>query len=105
MGDIGGWNMLPRIGTMLQVPPEWHGWLHYITDHTGDELLLLKPKRYGVEHKRTFLGREMSTSITRKDIPLTLGNETGPDTNPGNPRRPKFSYANKLQVELETCFH
>ncbi len=20
-----------------QVPPEWHGWLHYITDHTGDE--------------------------------------------------------------------
>ncbi|KAF3683702.1 putative NADH dehydrogenase [ubiquinone] 1 alpha subcomplex subunit 12, partial [Capsicum annuum] len=27
-----------------QVPPEWHGWLHYITDHTGDELLLLKPQ-------------------------------------------------------------
>lgn len=21
-----------------QVPPEWHGWLHYITDHTGDEV-------------------------------------------------------------------
>lgn len=20
-----------------QVPPEWHGWLHNITDHTGDE--------------------------------------------------------------------
>lgn len=20
-----------------QVPPEWHGWLHHITDHTGDE--------------------------------------------------------------------
>lgn len=20
-----------------QVPAEWHGWLHYITDHTGDE--------------------------------------------------------------------
>lgn len=20
-----------------QVPPEWHGWLHYITDRTGDE--------------------------------------------------------------------
>lgn len=20
-----------------QVPPEWHGWLHFITDHTGDE--------------------------------------------------------------------
>ncbi|KAG8381656.1 hypothetical protein BUALT_Bualt06G0144200 [Buddleja alternifolia] len=39
-----------------QVPPEWHGWLHYITDHTGDELLLLKPKRYGVEHKQNFSG-------------------------------------------------
>ncbi|CAI9087049.1 OLC1v1021015C3 [Oldenlandia corymbosa var. corymbosa] len=21
-----------------QVPPEWHGWLHFITDHTGDEV-------------------------------------------------------------------
>lgn len=21
-----------------QVPAEWHGWLHYITDHTGDEV-------------------------------------------------------------------
>lgn len=20
-----------------QVPPEWHGWLHNVTDHTGDE--------------------------------------------------------------------
>ncbi|KAJ4773483.1 NADH dehydrogenase [ubiquinone] 1 alpha subcomplex subunit 12 [Rhynchospora pubera] len=39
-----------------QVPPEWHGWLHYITDHTGDELLMLKPKRYGVEHKENLSG-------------------------------------------------
>jgi len=23
-----------------QVPPEWHGWLHFITDHTGDEVTL-----------------------------------------------------------------
>jgi NADH dehydrogenase (ubiquinone) 1 alpha subcomplex subunit 12 len=21
-----------------QVPAEWHGWLHFITDHTGDEV-------------------------------------------------------------------
>lgn len=21
-----------------QVPPEWHGWLHHVTDHTGDEV-------------------------------------------------------------------
>lgn len=63
-----------------QVPAEWHGWLHHITDHTGDEvslvkfslmrtpsfqnsyiihtmqLLLLKPKRYGLEHKENFSG-------------------------------------------------
>ncbi|KAL1316901.1 hypothetical protein HN51_069025 [Arachis hypogaea] len=39
-----------------QVPPEWHGWLHFITDHTGDELLLLKPRRYGVEHKENLSG-------------------------------------------------
>lgn len=39
-----------------QVPPEWHGWLHFITDHTGDELLLLRPKRYGVEHKENLSG-------------------------------------------------
>lgn len=39
-----------------QVPPEWHGWLHHITDHTGDELLMLKPSRYGIEHKENFSG-------------------------------------------------
>ncbi|KAG5617435.1 hypothetical protein H5410_017259 [Solanum commersonii] len=39
-----------------QVPAEWHGWLHHVTDHTGDELLLLKPKRYGLEHKENFSG-------------------------------------------------
>lgn len=39
-----------------QVPPEWHGWLHYITDHTGDELLKLRPSRYGVDHKENFTG-------------------------------------------------
>ncbi|KAH7571488.1 hypothetical protein JRO89_XS04G0061200 [Xanthoceras sorbifolium] len=69
-----------------QVPAEWHGWLHFITDHTGDEaslvlkyymipynvrafvclsilkkvhllqLLMLKPKRYGLEHKENLSG-------------------------------------------------
>ncbi|KAI3411302.1 NADH dehydrogenase [ubiquinone] 1 alpha subcomplex subunit 12 [Psidium guajava] len=39
-----------------QVPAEWHGWLHHITDHTGDELLMLKPKRYGVDHKENLSG-------------------------------------------------
>ncbi|ONK71534.1 uncharacterized protein A4U43_C04F9630, partial [Asparagus officinalis] len=39
-----------------QVPPEWHGWLHYMTDHTGDEVLLLKPSRYGLEHRENLTG-------------------------------------------------
>ncbi|KAG6510530.1 probable NADH dehydrogenase [ubiquinone] 1 alpha subcomplex subunit 12 [Zingiber officinale] len=39
-----------------QVPPEWHGWLHRVTDRTGDQLLMLKPKRYGVEHRENFSG-------------------------------------------------
>ncbi|PWA99008.1 NADH:ubiquinone oxidoreductase, 17.2kDa subunit [Artemisia annua] len=39
-----------------QVPPEWHGWLHFVTDHTGDELLMLKPKRYGLDHKENSTG-------------------------------------------------
>ncbi|KAG4924280.1 hypothetical protein JHK87_049820 [Glycine soja] len=37
-----------------QVPAEWHGWLHFIIDLTGGELLLLKPKRYGAEHKENW---------------------------------------------------
>ncbi|KAM7272270.1 hypothetical protein ACFE04_026933 [Oxalis oulophora] len=40
-----------------QVPAEWHGWLHHVTDHTGDELLLLRPKRYGVEHQENLTGK------------------------------------------------
>lgn len=106
-----------------QVPPEWHGWLHYITDHTGDEVSLwpypfkyfnfndikCKPgclhigciwyscscwnrKHTGLNTKRTSLGREMNTSITRKDIPSIPAKETGQDTNPGNQRSPNCPY-------------
>lgn len=38
------------------VPPEWHGWLHYITDRTPEQLQMLKPKRYGEEHKPNLSG-------------------------------------------------
>eukprot|EP00249_Psilotum_nudum_P007688 c20750_g1_i1 orf=743-1213(-) len=38
------------------VPPEWHGWLHYITDHTPDQLEGMKPVRYGIEHKPNLSG-------------------------------------------------
>lgn len=36
-GDKGRYNA-------SQVPPEWHGWLHFVTDHTGDEVSLLLHK-------------------------------------------------------------
>lgn len=39
------------------VPPEWHGWLHYITDHTPEQLEELKPVRYGDEHKPNLSGQ------------------------------------------------
>ncbi|KAL5663962.1 hypothetical protein ACJX0J_024070, partial [Zea mays] len=39
-----------------QVPPEWHGWLHHITDSTGDKLLNQKTARYLVEHKQNYSG-------------------------------------------------
>ncbi|KAG0497883.1 hypothetical protein HPP92_002574 [Vanilla planifolia] len=71
-----------------QVPPEWHGWLHYITDHTGDELLMLKPRRYGVEHKENFSGKVKSLSTIPRAMLSILAKETGPDTSHGNPQRP-----------------
>ncbi|KAG0593718.1 hypothetical protein M758_UG013700 [Ceratodon purpureus] len=39
------------------IPPEWHAWLHYITDHTAEQLLELKPTRYGVAHRENLTGR------------------------------------------------
>eukprot|EP00252_Welwitschia_mirabilis_P017704 TRINITY_DN39235_c0_g1_i1.p1 TRINITY_DN39235_c0_g1~~TRINITY_DN39235_c0_g1_i1.p1 ORF type:complete len:164 (-),score=28.80 TRINITY_DN39235_c0_g1_i1:157-648(-) len=38
------------------VPPEWHGWLHYMTDHTAEQLEMLRPKRYGEEHRPNLSG-------------------------------------------------
>ena len=35
-GDKGRYNA-------SQVPAEWHGWLHFITDHTGDEVSFFNP--------------------------------------------------------------
>ncbi|KAL2652418.1 hypothetical protein R1flu_020546 [Riccia fluitans] len=38
------------------IPPEWHGWLHHITDRTAEQLEGLKPRRYGIEHTRNRTG-------------------------------------------------
>ncbi|KAG0502167.1 hypothetical protein HPP92_002239 [Vanilla planifolia] len=60
-----------------QVPPEWHGWLHYITDHTGDE-----------STRKISLGKEKSLSTIPRAMLSILAKETGPDTSHGNPQRP-----------------
>ncbi|CAI5483626.1 unnamed protein product [Closterium sp. Yama58-4] len=38
------------------VPPEWHGWLHHITDDLPDKILAFKP-HYGLEHRANFTGK------------------------------------------------
>lgn len=37
------------------VPPEWHGWLHYISDYTPDQLEALKPS-YLKPHRPNMTG-------------------------------------------------
>ncbi|KAJ8451374.1 hypothetical protein Cgig2_017765 [Carnegiea gigantea] len=66
-----------------QVPPEWHGWLHYITDHTGDELLMLRPSRYGVEHKENFSGEGDEYIYHSKGHTLNPGQRDWTRRNPG----------------------
>lgn len=98
-----------------QVPAEWHGWLHFITDRTGDEvshLFILTYKTYiaskayfksikcscccwnrrGMELsiERTCLVRVSNTYTIRRVMRSTLGKETGLGTNPGNLPRNKF---------------
>uniref|UniRef100_A0A2N9J5E6 NADH dehydrogenase [ubiquinone] 1 alpha subcomplex subunit 12 n=1 Tax=Fagus sylvatica TaxID=28930 RepID=A0A2N9J5E6_FAGSY len=69
-----------------QVPPEWHGWLHYITDHTGDEA---RSFSYSICTSKTFQERVMSIFTIPRDMPSIQGRETGPGTNHGNPPSPK----------------
>eukprot|EP00243_Klebsormidium_subtile_P013453 TRINITY_DN8866_c0_g1_i1.p1 TRINITY_DN8866_c0_g1~~TRINITY_DN8866_c0_g1_i1.p1 ORF type:complete len:160 (-),score=36.52 TRINITY_DN8866_c0_g1_i1:451-930(-) len=38
------------------VPPEWHGWLHYITDYTPSEIQAFTPF-YSKEHKGNQTGK------------------------------------------------
>jgi len=110
-----------------QVPAEWHGWLHYITDNTGDEAsrfpyfvwYLVSRKKIcaqqtmhlfsfwcwnqrgmGLSTRKTFLERVKSWSIIPRDMPLIQGRETGPDTNHGNPPSLKPFLQPKSPVKL-----
>uniref|UniRef100_A0A0D6R476 NADH dehydrogenase [ubiquinone] 1 alpha subcomplex subunit 12 n=1 Tax=Araucaria cunninghamii TaxID=56994 RepID=A0A0D6R476_ARACU len=52
------------------VPPEWHGWLHFVTDHTADQLQMFKPKRYGAEHQPNLSGEGEEYTYHSKGHPL-----------------------------------
>ncbi|RRT79703.1 hypothetical protein BHE74_00017884 [Ensete ventricosum] len=71
-----------------QVPAEWHGWLHYVTDHTGDELLMLKPKRYGVEHRENFSGEGDAYIYHSKGHALNPGQRDWTRYQPWQPAKP-----------------
>ncbi|TYI25939.1 hypothetical protein ES332_A05G081700v1 [Gossypium tomentosum] len=68
-----------------------HGWLQCITDHTGDELLMLKPKMYGLSTRKTYLERGVNLSTILKDMHLILVRESGLGINHGNPRNLKLT--------------
>lgn len=68
-----------------QVPAEWHGWLHFITDSTGDELLMLKPKRYGLEHRENFSGQGDEYIYHSKGHSLNPGQRDWTRYQPWNP--------------------
>ncbi|WRX35209.1 NADH dehydrogenase [ubiquinone] 1 alpha subcomplex subunit 12 - like 2 [Theobroma cacao] len=87
-----------------QVPPEWHGWLHCITDHTGDEaspLLMLKPKRYGVEHKENLSGKGNEFIYHSKGHALNPGQRDWTRYQPWQPT--KADMFNNFNVNLR-CF-
>ncbi|KAF4396704.1 hypothetical protein G4B88_029018 [Cannabis sativa] len=54
-----------------QVPPEWHGWLHYITDHTGDEANM------ELSTRKISLEKVMNISTIRRDTPSIQDRGTG----------------------------
>ncbi|KAH7442065.1 hypothetical protein KP509_03G068800 [Ceratopteris richardii] len=66
------------------VPPEWHGWLHYVTDHTPEQLEELKPVRYGMEHRRNQSGLGDQYSYFSKGHAKKIqAKETGQDMKHG----------------------
>ncbi|KAL6291810.1 hypothetical protein ACE6H2_009320 [Prunus campanulata] len=71
-----------------QVPPEWHGWLHYITDLNWLQLLMLRPKRYGIEHKENFTGEGDEFIYHSKGHSLNPGQRDWTRYQPWQPTKP-----------------
>lgn len=74
-----------------QVPPEWHGWLHHITDSTGDKLLEQKPKAYSVEHKENFSGQGEELIYHSKGHALNPGQKDWTRYQPWEPKKEQAS--------------
>ncbi|KAL6642611.1 hypothetical protein ACP70R_020792 [Stipagrostis hirtigluma subsp. patula] len=81
-----------------QVPPEWHGWLHHITDNTGDKLPLVqrflcnkllqqKTARYLVEHKQNFSGEGEDLIYHSKGHALNPGQRDWTRYQPWEPKK------------------
>ncbi|MBA0865356.1 hypothetical protein Goshw_011423, partial [Gossypium schwendimanii] len=72
--DTGGLNMQKRIDMMHLRYPQ------------NGKLLMLKPKRYGLSTRKTYLERGVNLSTILKDMHLILVRESGLGINHGNPR-------------------
>ncbi|RLN43131.1 putative NADH dehydrogenase [Panicum miliaceum] len=70
-----------------QVPPEWHGWLHHITDNTGDQLLAQKTARYLVEHKQNYSGEGEELIYHSKGHTLNPGQRDWTRYQPWEPKK------------------
>ncbi|CAL4932520.1 unnamed protein product [Urochloa decumbens] len=70
-----------------QVPPEWHGWLHHITDNTGDQLLAQKTARYLVEHKQNYSGEGEELIYHSKGHALNPGQRDWTRYQPWEPKK------------------
>jgi len=70
-----------------QVPPEWHGWLHHITDSTGDQLLARKTARYLVEHKQNYSGEGEELIYHSKGHALNPGQRDWTRYQPWEPKK------------------
>ncbi|XP_062201387.1 probable NADH dehydrogenase [ubiquinone] 1 alpha subcomplex subunit 12 [Phragmites australis] len=74
-----------------QVPAEWHGWLHHITDNTGDKLLNQKTARYLVEHKQNFSGEGEELIYHSKGHALNPGQRDWTRYQPWEPKKEQAS--------------
>ncbi|KAF6989498.1 hypothetical protein CFC21_006830 [Triticum aestivum] len=70
-----------------QVPAEWHGWLHHITDSTGDKLLEEKTKKFIREHRQNYTGQGDDLIYHSKGHALNPGQRDWTRYQPWEPKK------------------